>query len=206
MENKSDIELLREFAKSTNRSIEVKELLYPLVGLRATQKFKRMVYIPNNPKRTSFFVWFNDPYSNIGQTTIFSGAFIPLSSKLKSSLNIRNRYILDKLNIFSKTRDNRIGNGQFDSKVVISGKLDAAQKRLLSQSKIQKQIMMALEIERFFHISINEYKIDFVPELNDNSYFAILNRFGWEIDKNKIENMFNRIEKIREMVNGQYTL
>ena len=203
MEDKSNIELLREFAKSTNRSIEVKELLYPLVGLRATQKFKRMVYIPNNPERTSYFVWFNDPYSNIGQTTIFSGAFIPLSSKIKSSLNIRNRYILDKLNIFSKTRDNRIGNWQFDSKVVISGKFDAALKRLLSQSKIQKQIMMALEIERYFHISINEYKIEFVPELNNNSHFGIIHQHGWEIDKNNIENMFNRIERIREMINAK---
>lgn len=200
MEDKSDIEILREFAKSTNRSIEVKELLYPRTGIRTTQKYKRMVYIPNNPEKTSFFIWFNDPYLKVGQTTIFSGAFIPLSTKIKSNLKIRNRYILDKLNLFARTKDYRIGNGHFDSSVLISGTLDTETKRLLSSSKIQKQILMALEIERYFNISINQYSIDFVPELNKNPNFSIINRQGWEIDKKNIEKMFSRIEKIREMI------
>jgi len=201
MEDKSDIEILREFAKSTNRSIEVKELLYPRTGISTTQKYKRMVCIPNNPEKTSFFIWFHDPYSKIGQTTIFSGAFIPLSTKIKSNLKIRNRYILDKLNLFAKTKDNRIGNEHFDSRVLISGTIDTETKRLLSSSKIQKQILMALEIERYFHISINQYRIDFVPELNKYPNFSIINRQGWEIDKKNIEKMFSRIEKIREMIN-----
>lgn len=201
MEDKSDIEILREFAKSTNRSIEVKELLYPRTGIRTTQKYKRMVYIPNNPEKTSFFIWFNDPYSTIGQSTIFSGAIISLSSKIVSSLEIRNRYILDKLNFFSKTKDNKIGSKYFDSRVVISGTIDTATKRLLSKSKIQKQILMALEMESYFHISINQNKIDFVPQLQDHSNFSIINTQGWEIDKSKIESMFDRIEKIRELIN-----
>ncbi|MEE4259999.1 MAG: hypothetical protein V2I62_09580, partial [Bacteroidales bacterium] len=100
--DKSDIDILREFAKSTKRFIEVKELLYPRTGIGTTQKYKRTVFIPNNSERSSFFIWFNDPYSTIGQTTIFSGAFIPLSSKVKTSLRIRNRYILDKLNLFTQ--------------------------------------------------------------------------------------------------------
>jgi len=201
MEDKSDIEILREFAKSTNRSIEVKELYYPRTGIRTTQKFKRMVYIPNNTEKTSFFIWFSDPYSTIGQMTIFSGAFIPLSSKIKSVLEIRNRYILDKLNPFAKTKDNKIGNEHFDSKVVISGNIDSATKRILSSSKIQKQILMALKIERYFHISINQFKIDFIPELNDKPYFSIISRQEWQVAKSNIESMLDRIEKIRELIN-----
>ena len=201
MEDKSDIEILKEFAKSTNRSIEVKELLYPRTGFGTTQKYKRMVYIPNNSEKTSFFVWFNDPYSTIGQTTIFSGAFIPLSSKVRTSLRIRNRYTLDKLNLFTQSKDNKIGNSHFDSRVVISGTLDTATKRIISSSKIQRQIIMALEIESFFHISINQFNIDFVPELLDNPNFSIINRQGWEVEKNNIESMFDRIEKIRELIN-----
>ena len=199
MEEKSDIEILRDFAKSTNRSIEVQEIPYPRTGIGTTQKFKRMVYMPNNLENTSFFIWFNDPYLKIGQSTIFSGTFIPLPSKTNAKLNIRRKYFLDKLNIFSETKAIKIGNDHFDTRVVITGSLDAPAKRFLAQSKIQKQILMTLEIARFVNISFNEYKIDFVPELNTHPNFGIINRQAWEIDKNTIEHMFRRIESIREL-------
>ena len=198
---KSDIEILREFAKSTNRSIEVKESLYPRTGIRTTQKYKRMVSMSNNSERSSFFIWFNDPYSTIGQTTIFSGAFIPISSKIKTSLKIRNKYILDKINISSKSRDNKTGNSHFDSRVVISGNMDTSAKRILSSSKVQKQILKALEIESYFYISINHFNIDFVTELNEKSSLSIINQQGWEVDKSKIETMFKNIEEIRRLIN-----
>lgn len=200
MEYKSDIEILKEFAKSTHRSIEMQEFAYPRTGLRTTQKFKRMVYVPNNPSKTSFFVWFNDAYSVIGQQKIFSGAFIPLPSKTASSVNIRNRFILDKLNPFSNARKNQIGSHSFDSKAVILGDVDTAVKRLLSRAEIQKQILKALEIESYYHVSINPYNIDFVPELKGQATFSILYPHGWIMEKNNIELMFGLIEKIRELI------
>jgi len=198
MEDKSDIEILKEFAKSTNRTIAVTELPYPRTGIRTTQKYKRMVSIPNNSENTSFFIWFNDAYSKIGQQVIFSGAFIPISSKIKSKIYIRNSFIFDKINFFSKAI--KLGNRNFDSKVTISGEMDAETKRLLSHSRLQYQITKALEIESYTCISINEFKINFVPELNHTSYFSIINRNGWDIDKNIIENTFTRIEKIRDII------
>ena len=108
MDNKSNIEILREFAKSTNRSIVDKEIPYPLTGIRTFQKYKRMVCIPNNHEHTSYFIWFSDPYAKIGQPTIFCGAFIPISSKIKSSISIRSKNILDKLSMFSKAKANKI--------------------------------------------------------------------------------------------------
>ena len=79
MNKKSNIEVLREFAKATNRAIVDKEVPYPKTGVRTFQKFKRTVCIPNNSENTSFFIWFSDPYAKIGSPTIFCGAFIPLS-------------------------------------------------------------------------------------------------------------------------------
>ena len=201
MEGKSNIEILREFAKSTNRSIVDKEIPYPLTGIRTFQKYKRMIYVPNNPEKTSYFIWFSDPFAKIGYPTIFSGAFIPLSSRIKSRINIRNKNILDKLNRFSKTKANKIGNEHFDSKVVISGNIDAAVKRLLSHSRIQDQLLKALEIKSFINISLNEYKIDFVPELKGTPYLLIINPQSWDLEKNDIENMFRLIEKIRNIIN-----
>ena len=201
MEDRSDIEILKDFAKSTNRSVVDREIPYPLTGIRTFQKYKRMIYVPNNSENTSFFIWFSDPYTKIGSPTIFSGAFIPLSSRIKSRINIRNKNILDKLNRFSKTKFNKIGNEHFDSKVVISGIVDSAVKRLLSRSKIQDQLLKALEIETFMNISLNEYKIDFVPELKGTSYLSIINPQSWDFERNVIENIFRRIEKIRNIIN-----
>jgi len=198
MENKSDIEILKGFAKSTNRTIISKEQLYPRTGIQCTQKYKRMVCIPNNPEKTSFFIWFNDPYSKIGQQVIFSGAFIPISSRIKSKLYIRNSFFLDKLNFFSKAI--KLGNRHFDSSVTISGDMDAESKRLLSHSKIQNQILKALEIESHICVSINEFNLDFVPELGQSSTLSIINRHGWDIDKNSIEKIFSRIEKIKNII------
>jgi len=201
MMEKSNIEILREFAKSTNRSIVDKEIPYPLTGIRTFRKYKRMIYVPNNPENTSYFIWFSDPYAKIGLPTIFSGAFIPLSSRIKSRINIRNKNILDKLNIFSKTKSNKIGNDRFDSKVVISGNVDSSVKRLLSQSRIQDQLLEALEIEQFMNISLNEYKIDFISEFKGSPYLSIINPQSWDIERNDIEKIFRQIEKIRNVIN-----
>jgi hypothetical protein len=199
MEEKSDIEILKGFAKSTNRTIIVKEIPYPRTGIRTTQKYKRIVCIPNNPEKTSFFIWFNDAYSKIGQQVIFSGAFIPISPRIKSKIYIRNSFIFDKLNFFSKA--NKLGNRNFDSRITISGDMDEESKRLLSHSRLQYQIIKALEIESYICVSLNEFKLDFVPELSQTSSLSIINRNGWDIDKNKIETIFSRIEKIRDVIN-----
>jgi len=207
MEEKSNIEILREFAKSTNRSIVDKEIPYPsgginlYNGIRTFQQYRRMVYIPNNPENTSYYIWFSDPHAKEGVPTIYSGAFIPISSKVKSSINIRNKNILDKLSIFSKTKSNKIGNDRFDSKVVISGNVDSSVKRLLSQSRIQVQLLKALEIETFMNISLNEFKIDFVPELKGTPYLSVINPQSWNLERNDIEKIFRQIEKIRNVIN-----
>ncbi|NOR88591.1 MAG: hypothetical protein GQ527_13385 [Bacteroidales bacterium] len=200
MEDKSNIEILRDFAKSTNRSIVDKEIPHPLTGIHTFRKYRRMIYIPNNPQRTSFFVWFSDPYAKIGLPTVLCGAFIPISSKIKSSINIRNRNTLDKLNIFSKTKTNKIGNDHFDSKVIISGDMDSSMNRFLSPSRFQGQLLKALEIEKYMNISLNEYEIDFVPELKNTPYLSIINPQSWYLEKDDIERVFRQIEKIRNTI------
>jgi len=198
---KTDIEILTKFAESTNRSIISKELPYPLTGVRTFRKYKRIIYIPNNPENTSYFIWFSDPYAKIGFPTIFSGAFIALSPDIQSKINIRNKNIFDKLNILSKTKSNKIGNARFDSKVVISGNIDYSTQKLLSQIKIQEQLLNALDSEQFMNISLNEYKIDFIPEFKTASYLSIINPQRWSLEENNIEKIFTQIEEIRQLIN-----
>lgn len=197
MEEKSNIEVLKELARATNRTIVDKEVQYPVSGIGKIPKYRRIVFMPNNATKTSFFIWFSDPYAKIGFPTNFCGAFIPISERIKSKLNIRAKYILDNINFLSKTKANKIGNDYFDSKVIISGNVDTAAKRLLANSKVQHQILSAFEIASFINVSINEYNIDFVPELKNKSYLSIINPQGWDFERDFIEEIFRSIEKLR---------
>lgn len=197
MEEKTDSELLREFARSTNRSIVEKETPYPKSGVGIPQKFRRIVVIPNNEEKTSFFIWFSDPYARIGISTVFCGAFIQIPSKVKAKINIRKKTILDKIDVFSRSKANKIGNDFFDLKVVMKGIPGPAEKRFLSHSRMQDQVLNALEIEGILNISLNEFKIDFIPELENASYLSMVNPQSWIIERNFIEQTFRQIEKIR---------
>jgi len=204
MEDKSNIDILEEFARSTNREIIHKEIPFPLTGIRTFRKFKKYVYVPYDKlERDNFFIWYSNPYARVGNYTVFSGAFIPISSRVKSKISIRSKNILDKVNVFSQSRHNKIGSESFDSKVVISGDIDSAAKKLLSQSRIQSQLLKALGIATFTTISINEFDIDFVPELKGKSYLSIINPQSWELEKTGIDKIFRQMEKIRNIIYEQ---
>ncbi len=197
---KSNIEILKAFAKSTNRSIFYEEIPYPAKGYRSIQRYKSMIYIPNNSEKNIYFVWFSDPYAKIGLPTIYCGAFIPLPLENKTKLNIRNKNIIDRLNVFSKTKSKEIGNIHFDSKVIISGAIDSSMKKFLAQRNIQIQLIKALEIEPFINISFNENNIDFIPEFQDTPYLSILNPINWCTESNEIEKIFREAEKIATLI------
>ena len=93
------------------------------------------------------------------------------------------------------------GSKKFDSQVVIKGDIDSAEKRLLSQPKVQDQMLKALGIASNMTISINEYNVDFVPELKEKSYISIINPQEWELKRDRIEEIFRRMEKIRNIIN-----
>jgi len=201
MEEKSNIDVLEEYARSTNREIVHKKKPYPLTGIRTFRKYKQYVYVPyNNLERDFFFIWYSDPYASVGYYTVFSGAFIPISSRVKCKLNIRSKNILDKVNVFSKSKAIKIGSDNFDSKVVISGDVDSAAKKILSQAKIQNQLLKTLELPGFLNISINEHNVDFVPELKGKSYLSIINPKSWDFEKDTIEEIFRRMVKIRNII------
>lgn len=204
MEEKSNIEIITEFAKMTRRKVYHEKIPYPVTGVRRIRKFKRLIYIPyNDQERNNFYIWFSDPHATVGYYTVFSGAFIPISSRIKGKINIRSKNIIDKVNVFSKSKAIKIGSSNFDSKAVITGTMDSAAKKLLSQAKIQEQLLNALELPGFLNISINEYDINFVPELKGKSYLSIINPKGWDFEKDTIEEIFRIVEKIKNIISIQ---
>lgn len=200
MEDKSSKDILNEFARMTNRIAVIKEIPCNLAGFRTFQKYKKQVYMPYDSSRTNYFVWLSDPFARIGYPTVISGAFIPLSSRIKSRLNIRSRNVLDKFSFLTKSKTYKTGSRKFDSQVVITGSINSAEKRLLFQPRVQDQMLKALGIASYMNISINEYNIDFVPELKGKSYLSIINPQSWELERDSIEEIFRRMEKIRNII------
>lgn len=200
MTEKSNLEILSKFAKSTNRDFDYKEVQFPTSGVRKIPKFKRWAYISNNHLREIFFVWFSNPFENIGIPTVFCGAFIPLPPQFDSKLSIRKRNIIDKVSIFSKHKNNVVGNETFDNKVIIKGDINSKTKRLLSNTKLQKCLLNSLNTNDLVNIVINEYKIDFIPELENKAYLAITNPQSWNLGKSEIEVLLKHAEEIRKVI------
>ena len=200
MTDKTNIEILQEFARRSNREIFVDEKVVPITGYRRNTKFKRIVYMPYDQKRNCFYVWYNYWFASIGPTTFFSGVFFPVSQNLRSRLYIRKSNVLDKFNFISRSGRIKTGTPSFDAQTIISGKMREGAQRILSQHKVQKQILKSYEINNIVRLSIDEYKIDFIPELKSASHISIINQQEWEIDGAIIEQTFSCAEKMRSAI------
>ncbi len=201
MEEKSNIEVIQDYARSTHRSVEVKEIPYNrtiIVRQDVILKYRREVYMPNNESSNVIFIWFSDYYSKIGERQVFCGAFIPISNKVTSKVNIRLKNILDRVNFFGK---NKTGNYKFDSKFVVTGEIKDTDKKFLFQSRLHSQMISALNMNNVFCVSINEYNLDFIPSLKGKSYMALVNNQVWNMDRDFIEKSFKQAEAINDIVN-----
>ena len=201
MEEPTNLEILKEFAKSTGRQIFNEEIIYPSSGgIRNYQKSRQTIYIPYDNSNTNFFIWYSDPFTRGGIPTDFCGAFIPISSQTKAELNIRKKYFIDKLNIFSDSKSN-IGSRDFRSKVIMKGDINNTEIiKLLSHSRAQGQILKVLDMEMLINISINEFNIDFIPELKNKAYLSIINPQSWCTEKKDIEDIFKQMELLRSFI------
>lgn len=195
---KSNVDIIKNLAKATNRKSFVEEKMYPVSGIRKFRKYQRKIYMPSNSSNSSYFIWYSDPYARIGIPTVFCGAFIPLPDKVRASFNIRKRSIPGVFNIFTKSE--KIGARDFDSKVIIEGVLDHDATKMLSNTKIQHSLIGDLESENSPIISVNEFDIDFVPELSKKPYLGIVISQSWCFDKETINELLRRSEKIHNLL------
>ena len=58
--DKTAIEILREFAKHSGRKVEFSEKPYPSLPLQPVTCHRRTLYIPNNLNEISYFLCFGD--------------------------------------------------------------------------------------------------------------------------------------------------
>ena len=206
--HKTTIEILSEFAKLSGRKVVSTETPYPSSALHPVVRHRRTLYMPNNQEKTSYFVCFGDA-KKFGDHAIYCGMFIPISISftglvelpISTTVNIRKRNILDKLNPFLPKNSFSTRNRDFDSKFVITGDKTAEIKRIFNNNEIQNLVMEALALEGGLNIAINELNPEFVPALNNKSHLCILRKREWLLESSLIENLFDIIERFRTAIN-----
>lgn len=197
---KTTIEKLAEYAKLTKRKIVFSEIAIPTSVLYGIARHKREVVIQNNEKSNCYYVCYKNPES-FNEFAIYCGLFIPISISPSTKLNIKKKDILDKLNPFLAKKCLKIGNSNFDSKVIITSNNLTEIKRLFSSTKIQNLVLKALNIQETINIGINEIDIEFSSELKGKTLLGIYNKQRWIVDSNFIEDIFKLGEEFNNLLN-----
>lgn len=200
MEEKTNIEILEEFAKNTNREIFYTEEEYPVSFIRKIPKYKRTVYIPMNKEESIYFILYGDPFSKIGVDTFFCGMYFPINVPLPTKLNFRKKDVLDKVNPFTRKEIVKTGNRFFDSKVVTRGNDFKLIHSMLVDKQFQKTIIDSFKMKGLFYFSINETNVDFVEKFKGKSHFCIYNPQNWVLDFSIVEKWYKMIEEIRTIL------
>ncbi|NPD48039.1 MULTISPECIES: hypothetical protein [unclassified Lentimicrobium] len=194
---KTNIEILQDYAKSSKREITIKETPYPKPkGIRRIIKYKRTAFTPLNPSEESFLLWFYDYHTPTIELSTYCGTFIPISISKEVKIHIRSKTILHKLQLFGRSKHLKTGSKSFDSKVLITTNHAQEAKKLLSKNKIQKAILKALSLDPAMCISVNEKDIDFVSQLKNKSYISILRPGFWYVEKKEIESLIRVSESL----------
>ena len=207
MENEnSSSDTLKAFAKKSGRYIEFIKSPYEKSYVHWSSRVwhQRKLYIPNNPKGTSFFVSFADARSvNLNsEDVLYSGVFIPILLPSAARITMRKKDILDKLNVFNKKKFLKSGFSHFDARVTIRGNDSLSAQKLLKSRKVQDAIFEAFNKEESLAAGINTVNADFVPQLKNHSLFGIYSLSGWILEEELIEFLFHRMEEIRERLQG----
>ena len=199
-QEKSSIDILKEFAKRTGRDIEFSVKDHDYAVLHPVRYHQRSLYITNNPGQTSYFICYGDSGApaNIGEKVLYSGVFIPVDLPRDSIIKIRRKDILDKLNIFKKKKYLRSGFENFDAQATIRGSDSLSAQKIAKSRKVQENILKAFILDESLTIGLNTVNANFVPHLKNQSFLGVYSLNGWILEDKKIEQLFSIMEEIRK--------
>lgn len=203
-QEKSSSEILKAFADKSRRTIKYIKSPHEEVYEHWVKRVwhQRKIYIPNNNSSSSFYVSYADSKSvNLNsENVLYSGVFISVNLPLTAKISIRKKDILDKINIFNRNKFLKSGFGHFDAKTAIRGNDTLSAQKLLKSRKVQDAILAAFHKEESLVAGVNIADTDFVPSLKKQSVLGIYSVSGWIFDAELIEFLFERMEKIRKIV------
>lgn len=196
---KSSIQKLQEFAKSTGRVIKCSEDAYSSNAMQPIVYHKRLVYIKNHANSKTYFACFSDTKKVVG-TVHYSGVFFSLPIATSTKICLRKKFITDKLNFFSGKEIYKTGTRSFDSQVIFEEFTSNGSDRIFTNARVQEIIEQALKFDLRLRAGVNSLDLNFIPELNGQSHFGIYTTQDWFVEPEKIEMLYKLVEKIRTYV------
>lgn len=200
---KSNIELLEEFAIKTKREVYTEEKDYKSQFSSRFPKFKRTVYIVDKSDLPVYFILYSDPYYKMAIDTVFCGVYIPISVPTASKITFTKKNFIDRMNPFPSKEIIKSGDFKFDSKILMKGNNPALAQKLARNILFQRLLIESFKMKEFFYFSINDTDVDFVEDLKGKSHFSICNPINWILDFDVIEEWFKVIKKFQRVLNEE---
>ncbi len=204
-EDKSALEILKEFAEKSNREIKHFRKDYPVDRLRPRFLYKSYTIIKDEISNHVYFINYSDSMA-VGNNAFFSGFFFPISATDSVNINIRKKNILDKVNPFSNKRTYMTRFSDFNSKVIITENELNYTNKILNNYKVHTLIIEALDLDERIRVGVNNLKIGAIQDINENyelktgSYFEIYIIGQWLLKDSIIEELFNIANKLKELI------
>ena len=204
-EDKSALEILKEFADKSNREIKHFRKDYPIDRIRPRFLYKSFAIIKDEPSSSVYFVNYSDSKA-FGDSAFFSGLFFPITASESTNIYIRKKTILDKVNPFANKESYRTRFSDFNSKVIITENDINYTNKILNNNKAQTLIVEALNLDERIRIGVNNLKIDIIQDINENykletgSYFEIYIIGQWLLDDSTIEELFKIANELKEVI------
>jgi len=195
-EDKSAIELLKEFARKTDRKIDCSKKYYPTSTINPCFLSQSYAIIPNQKTPTNFFISYCD-LKGFGDNAFYSGIFFEIPAPHSTLIRIREKDILDKLNPFLKQSSYKSRIRDFDKQVVITENDFNWTNKLFHNTHIQNAILEIFKLDKRIRIGVNAIELMHEPTLKGKSNFGIYITEEWLLDDTLIENLFMLSEKIR---------
>jgi len=189
-ENRSNIDILKEFAENTNREIFYKEEQYSLSIYRQIPRYKTTVYISENNNKSAIYALFNDPYLKTDSPNVFCGSFITIPDTIKGRINIRKVNTLDRLNIFRKKSLPSFLSKDIIANTIIEYDNESDLKILLNNKALEQLIIKAVNISDLTRVTINQLDTNFITPIKGETTLGIINPQQWIIDSIYIEKHF----------------
>jgi len=202
-EEKTAIEELKEFAKRTKREIDYKDEAYVASGINPRTLLKQHAILSKLTEDEAYFVNFCD-MAHSGDNAMYSGLFFPVDFPASTLVRVRQKNVLDKMNLFSKKAEIKIGWKKFDSKVIVEEGDEASLKKLFQSQGTQSLILDIFKLDPRLKFCVNHIDVGIVSELKNRSTLGIYITEQWLLDEAVIKKLYTLVGKLKSKMQVAY--
>ena len=195
-EEKTAIEELTVFAKKTNREIDCDDKTYVASGINPRNLVKQHVIISSSTKDEPYFVNYCD-MAGIGDNSMFSGLFFSIDFPTETRVKLRQKNVLDKMNLFSRKSLFKTQSNKFNSKVIIEESDERSFGKLFNSHGTQTLILDIFKLDPRLKLCVNYIDVGIVSELNNKSTLGIYITEQWILDEAILKKLYSLVGKLK---------